>query len=29
MVELTDEESVAGLSRALSDRFGDQVMLCP
>lgn len=28
MVEL-EEEGVAALSRALSDRFGDQVMLCP
>lgn len=29
MVELADENSVTALSRALSDRFGDQVMLCP
>lgn len=29
MVELADEESVTALSRALSDRFGDQVILSP
>ena len=29
MVELADENSVTALSRALFDRFGDQVMLCP
>lgn len=29
MVELADEESARALSRALSDRFGDQVILSP
>ena len=29
MVELADEQCVEGLSLSLSDRFGDQVMLCP
>jgi hypothetical protein len=29
MVEVADEESIKSLSFALSDRFGDQVILCP
>ena len=29
MVECADEETVQGLSKALADRFGDQVQLAP
>ena len=29
MVEFSDEEAVHGLSRALAERFGDQVQLAP
>jgi hypothetical protein len=29
MVEVADEETAKSLSRALSERFGDQVQICP
>jgi len=29
MVEFRDQEAVGGLSAALGERFGDQVLICP